>query len=82
MLHATTSHRSLSLTSEGRLVLGPKFCRPGDVVRIFYGGDVPFILRRSADKCKEDFLVVEETYQLVEEAYVDGLWKGRDTRVE
>ncbi|KAK3646883.1 hypothetical protein LTR56_008371 [Elasticomyces elasticus] len=38
--------RRLFLTEYGRLGLGPRVSRPGDVVTVLYGGRMPFVLRK------------------------------------
>lgn len=70
MYDVATCHRSLCSTSRGRLVLGPEYCKKGDLVCVLFGADVPFVLRRTVD-------AENETYLLVGEAYVDGCMDGQ-----
>jgi hypothetical protein len=58
--------RTPFVTRKGRLGLGPESVQPGDSVAVFGGGDVPFILGASDG----------EKFQLVGEAYVDGIMDG------
>ena len=54
------------VTRKGRLVLSSKHVKPGDVIALIKGTQVPFILR-----CRTG-----GAYQLVSEAYVDGIMDG------
>jgi len=54
------------LTAKGRLGLGPKDMRNGDIVAVVFGAEVPLVLREEADG----------RYLLVGEAYVDGIMDG------
>ena len=54
------------VTIKGNLGLGPNHIRRGDKVAVFGGADVPFILREAAPG----------KYQLLGEAYVDGIMDG------
>ncbi|EHK98542.1 putative Heterokaryon incompatibility protein 6, OR allele [Glarea lozoyensis 74030] len=54
------------VTGKGHLVLGPEYVKRGDFVALIKGTQVPFILRRQSDG----------QYQLVSEAYVDGIMDG------
>jgi hypothetical protein len=63
------------LTSEGYLGMGPAGAEAGDVVVVFCGGRIPFMLRPT----KSDLMVGEEKKQLFEfvgEAYCDGVMDG------
>ncbi|PVH79578.1 hypothetical protein DL98DRAFT_375285, partial [Cadophora sp. DSE1049] len=57
------------ITRKGHLVLGPEYAGSGDFIGIIKGAQVPFILRRQSD----------EQYQLIGEAYVDGIMDGEAT---
>ena len=46
----------------------PKYVREGDVVFVFGGGDILFVLRRNEERCG--------AWRLVGECYVDGLVHG------
>jgi hypothetical protein len=54
------------ITKRGHLVLGPEYVKPGDFVALIKGAQVPFILRRQSGG----------QYQLIGEAYVDGIMDG------
>lgn len=54
------------ITGKGHLVLGPEYAERGDFIGLIKGNQVPFILRRRVD----------EQYQLIGEAYVDGIMDG------
>ncbi|KAK4452234.1 HET-6OR heterokaryon incompatibility protein (het-6OR allele) [Podospora aff. communis PSN243] len=56
------------LTRDGRLGMGPSGTVPGDVVVVFCGGRIPFVLR---PKSKE-----ERLFSFVGEAYCDGVMDG------
>ena len=62
-------NRALFSTEKGYIGLGPPHCRPGDIVCILFGGEVPFVLRP-----------VEGRYQLVGDAYVHGIMEGEALR--
>ncbi|KAK5706759.1 hypothetical protein LTR97_001750 [Elasticomyces elasticus] len=63
-------HRRFLLTSRGCPGMGPRVTKPGDVVAILHGASRPYILRP----------LDNGQYQLVGEAYVDGLM--RDEKIE
>ncbi|KAJ4296624.1 hypothetical protein N0V90_006672 [Kalmusia sp. IMI 367209] len=54
------------ITKEGYLGLGPKDMRDGDVVVVVFGAEVPLVLRKAP----------EGGYELVGEAYVNGIMDG------
>jgi hypothetical protein len=54
------------VTAKGRLGLGPDHIKPGDVIAVLIGSQVPFVLRKGVDK----------KYKIVGEAYVDGIMDG------
>lgn len=56
---------SFFTTTKGYMGLGSQAMKPGDVVSILAGGEVPFILRRAG-----------EFFQLVGECYVYGIMNG------
>ena len=58
-------NRALFSTERGYIGLGPPHCRPGDLVCILFGGEVPFVLRPVGGR-----------YQLVGDAYVHGIMEG------
>ncbi|KAL8838538.1 MAG: hypothetical protein Q9170_002118 [Blastenia crenularia] len=67
--NAAVSHcagRSFIRSRDGRLGLAPKSTRVGDIVCLFHGGDVPFILR-PFDSGR---------YGFVGEAYIHGVMQG------
>ncbi|KAK5680352.1 hypothetical protein LTS10_007279 [Elasticomyces elasticus] len=57
--------RRLFLTAAGRIGLGPRIARTGDIVAVLRGGDVPLILRP-----------LDHEYQIIGEAYVSGIMRG------
>jgi hypothetical protein len=59
-------NRKPFIPSEGYVRLVPAHSRPGDIVCIIFGADVPFVLRD----------VGEGEYQLIGEAYVFGIMDG------
>jgi Heterokaryon incompatibility protein (HET) len=54
------------ITRKGHLVLGAEYIKRGDYIALIKGAQVPFILRRKSNK----------QYQLIGEAYVDGIMDG------
>jgi hypothetical protein len=54
------------ISSKGHLGLGPDRLEVGDSIAVFRGADVPFVLRQG----------MSEQYQLIGEAYVDGIMDG------
>jgi hypothetical protein len=67
-LHVLYRHdgRRPFITSSGRLGLGPAAMLPGDRVVVFFGAELPFILRKDN----------EGYYQVIGEAYVHGIMDG------
>jgi hypothetical protein len=57
--------RRFSITKKGHFGLAPKAAKKGDKVVVLLGADVPFIMRK-----------VDETFQVVGEAYIDGIMHG------
>ena len=57
--------RRLFYSKKGYFGLGPAVMRPGDIVCVLFGAQVPFILRRK-----------DSRYQLVGESYVHGIMHG------
>ncbi|KAF1809849.1 putative heterokaryon incompatibility protein 6, OR allele, partial [Eremomyces bilateralis CBS 781.70] len=54
------------ITREGNLVLSSEHVKRGDFIALIRGAQVPFVLRRQSG----------EIYQLISEAYVDGIMDG------
>lgn len=65
MLSAGLSRRPF-LSSDNRVGLAPESAAVGDVISVFYGSDVPFVLRLDGDG----------RYRLLGEAYVHGIMDG------
>jgi hypothetical protein len=63
-------HRRLFLTKKGYLGIASRSVRPGHVVAVLPGAQVPFILRKANPEAKES------PWQLVGEAYVHGIMAG------
>lgn len=59
-------YRSFLITTKGYLGLGRSSTRPGDIVTVLKGGNVPFVLR----PCNDGF------YTLIGESYVHGIMDG------
>lgn len=59
-------NRRFFKTASGSLGIGPQAMRPGDIVAVLYGGDIPYVLRPVDDK----------HYQLLGPAYVHGIMYG------
>lgn len=64
-LNLACAGRYIAMTAGGHSGLVPANARAGDVVAIFSGGCIPFILRRQGD-----------CYHLVGTAYIDGIMNG------
>jgi hypothetical protein len=65
MMTATNTRIPFS-TKKGYLGLGSKFIRPGDMVMVLFGADVPVVLRETGDG----------RYTLIGEAFVSGIMYG------
>ena len=59
------THRRLCITKRRCLGLVPAYAVPGDIICVFGGSHVPFVLRPAG-----------ETFQLVGECYVHGIMQG------
>ena len=57
------------LTEKGYLGMGPSHTEPGDLVVIFYGDRIAYVIRPAPEHR-------ENTYTLVGEAYCDGIMDG------
>ncbi|GME28878.1 uncharacterized protein K452DRAFT_353118 [Neofusicoccum parvum] len=71
-LHSAMRSRRMGTTEKGYLGLLPRQTKPGDVVCILLGCNVPFIIRK-ADK---------GMYRLVGECYVHGIMEGEVVEME
>lgn len=63
------NRRRVFTTEDGRLGVGPKALRKGDVVAVLFGGATPYILRPVGDE-----------YQFLGQAYVYGITNGELVR--
>jgi hypothetical protein len=63
-------HMARIETAAGRRGNSTRFCQEDDLVCILFGGNVPYILRRTAEDTSERYLFVAE-------AYVDGVMEGQ-----
>jgi hypothetical protein len=64
---AANSHRRKAfITRKGHLGRGPVDLKPGDVITLIGGADMPFVLRRDPNGMS----------RLIGEAYVDGMMDG------
>lgn len=61
-----TRYRRFAITDQGYYVLGPDIMREGDVLVVFYGGRVPYMLRP----------LYGNKWQLLGECYVHGMMNG------
>lgn len=70
MQASTTCHRrNFSITRKGYIALVPLVAKAGDVVAVFFGVTVPYVLRQE-----------QVGYILVGDAYVHGAMNGEATR--
>jgi hypothetical protein len=67
-LEGTLRGWRFAVTERGQGGVVPSRCRAGDMVAVFKGGSVPFVLRRSK--------VIEGAFRLVGECYVHGMMSG------
>jgi hypothetical protein len=70
-LFATICHRTMFITKNGRLGLGPAHLSVGDEVWILQGGGVPFLLRQDANDPEPGNCCL-----FVGPSYVDGIMDG------
>lgn len=73
MVEQNLRHRAYFSTARGRVGLGSKLVRKGDLVCVFKGFRTPFLLRRAA---------AEGRYKLMDEAYVHGIMYGETEQAE
>lgn len=78
---SATMHRRIFVTRQGYLGLGPPEIQNGDLVYIFAGGHVPFIVRRVQDRM---ILGGEagKSFELVGDCYVHGIMDGESMSQE
>jgi hypothetical protein len=67
---ATLCHRTMFLTTEGRLGFGPTDLAVGDEVWILRGGNVPFVVRRNTDGAAKGY------HRYLGPSYLDGVMLG------
>ncbi|EXM17742.1 Heterokaryon incompatibility [Fusarium oxysporum f. sp. vasinfectum] len=65
LLNRRTVRRCLATTRKGYLALAPQETKPGDLLCVLYGGQLPFVLRNSGSY-----------FELIGEAYVHGIMDG------
>lgn len=65
LLHRRTVRRCLATTRKGYLALAPQETEQGDLLCVLYGGQLPFVLRKS-----------NSYFELIGEAYVHGIMDG------
>jgi Heterokaryon incompatibility protein (HET) len=66
-----TVNRTLFVTMQGHLGLGPVEMKAGDKIYVFGGASMPFVLRKVAS---ED--ISNNLYKLIGECYIDGIMDG------
>ncbi|KAF2002639.1 hypothetical protein P154DRAFT_130948 [Amniculicola lignicola CBS 123094] len=71
-----TSHRSPFVTRQGRLGLGPGTMERGDKVVVFWGGQVPFVLREEKGKERGRGGGGKRWWRFVGECYLEGIMGG------
>jgi hypothetical protein len=64
-VRARLRRRRLFLSSIGSLCVGPESIQEGDMLCVFLGAEVPFVLRKDTDK----FILLNEVYVY---GYMDG----------
>ncbi|KAK3347435.1 hypothetical protein B0H65DRAFT_460440 [Neurospora tetraspora] len=67
---AKMAGKSLYLTKKGYMGMGPHEMKSGDVVTVFPGARIPFVLRPTAE---------EDTFTYIGDAYCDGIMDGEIT---
>jgi len=79
---ARNRRRRLCLTHEGLVGLGPEDMQVGDIVVVFFGGSVPFIVRENMHNKRAESAMPSQTARrlltchLVGEAYFPGVMEG------
>ncbi|KAH6717537.1 heterokaryon incompatibility protein-domain-containing protein [Leptodontidium sp. MPI-SDFR-AT-0119] len=67
MFQNMAGHRSFAITKNGFMALVPSVCDAGDVVAVFGGGNVPFVLRGTGE---------EGQFKMIGESFVHGIMDG------
>lgn len=67
--------RRFLITKQGYLGVGPWSTKPGDIVAVFCGGPLPFLIRGRDDSESEG--TKQAGYQLVGESYCHGICEGQ-----
>lgn len=67
--------RCFALTAKGYMVVAPPFTKEGDLICLFMGAQVPFVLRPISDSAGE-ISGGKQCYALVGECYVHGMMDG------
>lgn len=68
--------RAFMMTESGKLGLGPKETRPGDLVYVIPGGDVPYIVSGGSDDRYTGSDQASGSRVFVGESWIDGLMAG------
>lgn len=71
---ANLKNHRIFITSSGSIGIGWAWIKPGDIVAIFHGAEMPFVLQEDCVAC--------EIYNLMGEAYVHGIMYGEFARGE
>ena len=67
----SSGERRFCVTKEGRMGLVPKSCEIGDLVCIFTGSRMPFLLRQEME-------TKSSSYELVGSCYIHGVMDGEE----
>jgi hypothetical protein len=51
------NNRRIVVTRDGRIGIGPKAMRPGDEIAVFFGGRLPFVIRRAKSFAYADTMI-------------------------
>ena len=70
-IERVATNRTLLITEQGYLGIGPKETKIGDTIAAMVGGDVLYVLRENAHGEE-----IKRQFQLVGEAYIHGLMDG------
>ena len=73
-LHSMLTNHAFFITETGYMGFGPSPTAPGDEVWVFYGGQVPFVMRPSTTEVSGN---ASWPLELVGDAYVHGLMDGQ-----
>jgi hypothetical protein len=76
-----TARRVFAVTLFSYFCLAPQEAKPGDMIMVVTGGEVPLLLQPLEDQVRWPFLRDQNKFRLVGECYVHSIMDGREMKI-